>query len=163
MSENEDVQLLSMDLNTIETKLPIIVSGIYECRITKSEIQQSENQSKSPAWKLTLETTAPVQSVPSAEGKVVTVEPGHPLFMQTQLRPTGKSTMKMVVQNIAQIVQGLRPRIDGTISMPIDPWYKQAEGRMVRVRVLALPAQDNPKVPGQTFRARNQVDEVFAN
>jgi hypothetical protein len=156
--ESTDIQLLSMDLNSIETSLPVIRSDIYECRIAKSEIVRAEDPAKADAWKLTLETTTPAVD---KDGKPV--EPGHPLFVQTQLKPTGKSTMKMVVQNIATIVQALRPRLDGQVTLPIDPWYKQLEGRLVRVRVTALPARENPKVPGQMFRATNQVDEWLKN
>lgn len=156
--DTNEIPLLDLDLNTIETKLPVVKPGIYECRIAKSEVVKADDPSKADAWKLTIETTGPTVSVDDKP-----VDPGHPFFLQTQLRPTGKATMKMVAQNIGQIVQGLRPRIDGKLSLPIDPWHKQAEGRMVRVRVNALPARENPKVPGQMFRATNQVDEVFAN
>lgn len=161
MNEQEQ-PLLSTDLNTIETTLPIVTPGIYELRITKSEIINLNESTKVPSWKLTMETTAPTSTV---DGKPV--DPGHPIFSQTQLAPTGKATQKMVVQNVAQIVQALRPRLDGAISMgsvtdPI-PWHKQAEGRMIRVRVEALPARENPKNPGQFFRATNQISEFLKN
>lgn len=162
MSNENSPELLSMDLNAIETSLPVVRGDIYELRIAKSEIVKPEDPAKAPAWRLTMETTAPTVDI---NGKPV--DPGHPIFTQTQLKPTGKATMKMVVQNLAAIVQALKPRLDGNIVMGTDadpiPWHNLTVGRLVRVRVNALPARENPKVPGQMFRATNQVDEFFKN
>ena len=153
-----DIELLSMDLNSVETGLQVVRGDIYECRIKLSEIVPPSSADKAASWKITLETTVHTSDI---NGKPV--DPGHPIFAQTQLAPTGKATMKMVVQNIASIVQALRPRLEGNITMPIDAWHKQVEGRLVRVRIDALPPRENPKVPGQMFRATNQVSDWFKN
>ena len=162
MNENE-IPMLDLDLNTLETSLPVIKPGIYELVIKNAEIIQPTVAGKAPALKLTMESTTPLESVPDAEGKVTQVEVGHPFFAQTQLAPTGKASWKMVAQNIAQVTQALRPRIEGKLSLPVDPWFKQLEGRTVRVKVAALPSRENPKQPGSMLRATNQVDEWYKN
>lgn len=158
MNGNIEPQLLSMDLNTVETSLPVLKPGTYECRIAVSEIEQPTDPAKAASWHLRLETVGPATDV---DGKPV--DPGHPFFTQCQLAPTGKATMKMVVQNIAQVVQALRPRIDGQITLPIDPWHKMVEGKVVRVEVESLPRRENPKAPGSFFNATNRVARFYKN
>lgn len=158
MSDTNPPAMLSLDLNTLETSLPVIRGDKYELRIKESEIIQPDDPTKAPAWKLTLETLGPTMDI---NGKPV--EPGHLLFTQTQLRPTGRANWKMVAQNIASIIQALRPRIDGQLALPIDPWHKQVEGKIVRVSVVALPARDKNDGTGTQYRPSNRVDEWFKN
>ena len=159
---SDEVELLSMDLNTVETTLPVIRGDIYDLRVKTSEILVPEDSSKPRSWKLTLETTTPTTTT---DDKPVDI--GHPIFAQTQLKPTGKATAKMVVQNVGEMVQSVRPRLEGQITMGTEadpiPWHKMTEGRMVRVRVDALPSRQNPKNPAQTFRPANMVSAWIKN
>lgn len=155
-----EIPLLDMDLNTVETTLPMVQAGIYDLVVKESEVIEPTDAQSPPVWKLTLATTTPLQSVPTNGRPPETIDPGHPLFTQTQLAPTGKATVKMVGQNVAQIIQSVKPPLPGVKLHEIRQWHKQLEGRMVRCDVICQPAGVNPKT-GKAYRAGNRIEQFF--
>lgn len=160
MDNQTNIPLLDMDLSTVDISLPLITEGIYDLVVKESEILKNDDPTKPDSWKLTLATTQPATTIPNAKGQVETLDPGHPLYTQTQLAPTGKATMKMVVQNIGAIVQSIRPQLSGVTLPTLPNWHKQVEGRQVRARVIVQAAGTRN---GKSYKASNRIDEFIIN
>jgi hypothetical protein len=148
MSEN----ILDMDLATVDTSRQLLAKGLYDLRVTKAEIEPSSGTPPIDVLKLELASTAPASS-----DKGETLDPGVPVYHTCSLAPSGKATVKMVVQNVASIVQAAG--LTGVTVAGARLWFKQLEGRNLRCRVDLRPEQTKD---GRTFQPRNEIKEFIA-
>lgn len=152
MNNGEDLQLLNMDLASVDTSYPLVEGGVYDVRVVSSDIVPMRDASKGRNWKLVVATTSPVREA----GKPTTIEAGHQITTQAALNPTGKAKMQMVVQNVARIVQSAK--LTGANMATIDQWHKTIEGRVCRVRV-EVERNRTDKVTGRVYPPANTISE----
>jgi len=166
MNQNENnIPLVDLNLNEMDTSLPLIPNGIYDLVVAKSEVIDPTTADEVPSWKLELKTTQPTTSLPNSKGQIEQLPPGHPVYTQTQLEPTGKATLKMCAGNVAQIIQSMRPPVSvppfsggaKEFSAFVKSWHNMTMGHMVRCRVEAQPAGVSKK--GKSYKAGNRVVE----
>lgn len=157
-----EIPLLDMNLNTADLGFAMIEPKIYDLRLKESEVIEPSTASDPPVWKLTFETTAPTRSVPrDPTQSPETIDPGHVLFTQTQLAPTGKATAKMVGQNVAEIVQAAKPPTQVGNLQQIRDWHKTLVGKMFRAEVIVQPAGVSKS--GKAYKAGNRIDGFLVN
>lgn len=141
---------LTMDLTTMDTSLPVLAADKYILRIHKAELSKT-NDGQTPVLKLELKTVNPGKS---AKGDAVGA--GLTVFDTIMLAPRGKSDWNMVNRSVAELVQSAK--LTGAIRMDnVQEWHKQLEGRQVTAMVEFVPEGPDPKNPGRTFRAKNQI------
>lgn len=144
---------LNCDLTAIDTTLPILNPDRMQLKIESVEIKPtSDNTGRLLSIKL-------VTTDERRDMKGNTVAPGHYLFTQTMLNPTGKATQDMVNRNLAELVQAAR--LTGDIRPTnVDVWYKQLEGRIVPAQVDFEPEQVSSK-NGKRYDAKNVISRFL--
>jgi len=138
--------LLSTDLNTLDTSRTLIKAGLYDLRIAKAEVGQSSSGKRMAT--LTLETTKPAKS-----DKDKPVEAGHPLFTQVMLESSGGATPEIVSRNVAQLVQAVGG-IPGATLNNTDQWVPKLNGKTLSAQVDLDPERERD---GKVFDPRNNV------
>lgn len=137
---------LDMDLNTVDTSIPLLAETIYDLRISKAEIVKTNDQ-KAEMVSLVLETTAPATSKLGEQ-----LQPGVKVFDRAMTSPVGKANWDMVTKNLAAIIQSAK--LQGATLGNIPQWVPQLVGRIVRVKVGYEPEGSKN---GKSYKAKNTI------
>lgn len=139
---------LDLDLNSVDTSLPLIANGaLVDLQVVKME----KKPTKTPGGELLaieFKTTGPSQSVKGDE-----LAAGVHVFHNINLKPTGKATPQMVVQNIAQFTQAAG--FTGNLGEFINGGFASLNGSTVRAKIAYIP--EGPDKTGVVRRAKNEV------
>ena len=140
---------LDMDLNSVDTSLPIIQDSDTIQEVQVAECTVGTSKSNLPMLKLRLDTIAPTTST---EGKPL--GPGIPVFETLMLQPSGKSDWGMVTRNVGAVVQGLlgRPVQWGDF---VANAATLLQGQTGRVKIGVEPAGTDKN--GKAFKAKNVI------
>ncbi|MDE2097263.1 MAG: hypothetical protein KGL39_08480 [Patescibacteria group bacterium] len=155
-STNQVAPPLDVDLNTIDTTLPLLEGGgkIYE--LVCAMVTPGLTKAGAPILKLQLNTTEPSRSQDGRD-----LGPGIPVFENLNLAPSGKATWDMVARNIGAVVQGFGVQVQGT-NFPEQLAYltnnSQAilQGQICRCKVGIEPAGIDKN--GKSFKAKNVIE-----
>lgn len=147
MNENQtSAPPLDLDLNSVDTSLPLLAKGVYQLQITKVEKKQSS--SGIPMINLELSTTGPSKSV---EGR--DLGPNIKVFHNLNLAPSGKATWEMVTRNVAAVVQatGTSATWNDIMSNPVGVF----QGQSCQCSIDIAPAGVDKT--GKPYRAKNEI------
>lgn len=144
---------LSCDLTSIETTRPILAGARMQLRIDKVEISPTkDNAGRYIA--IQAATVDPQKDMKNGN----MVEPGHTLFEQIMITPTGKSTQDMVNRKLGEVVQAAR--LQGQIRPDnVDSWVKQLEGRLIFAQVDFEP--ETVGKDGRRYDAKNVISKYL--
>lgn len=137
---------LDLDLNSVDTSMPLLAKGIYELMVTKVESKTSSKGN--PMLALEFSTTMPSKSV---EGK--DMGPNVKVFHNLNLAPSGKATWEMITRSVASIVQsaGVSATWQDVQTNPVGVF----QGKTVRASVDVAPA--GVDASGKAYRAKNEI------
>lgn len=141
---------LNLDLASVDTSLPLIADGIYDFRVEKAEIKET-NAKDGKYINLDLVTVAPSKSVKGED-----LGPGVHVFDSVMMNPTGKGTWEMVNRNLAMLVQAAAFPPGTARRDNIPEWAQQLTGRTLRISIGFVPAGISQK-NGKPYRAKNEV------
>jgi hypothetical protein len=137
---------LDLDLNTIDTSMPMLADGIYDLSI--AAVTSKMTKANAPMFNLDLVTTSPSQSL---DGN--TLGAGVHVFHNLNLQPSGKATWDMVLRNIATVTQACGVATTYGEFAANGPALLQ--GHVARVKVGNVPAGVDKN--GKAFRAKNEI------
>ena len=139
---------LDVDLNTIDTSLPLIASGeIVDFQLFKIELKET-NKKDGLMLNIQHKSVSPTKSV-----KGETLNPGVFVFNNIMLNPIGKSTWEMVQRSIAELTQAAG--LSTTLNDFINSGWKQLQGMNVKAKVSYIP--EGPDKGGVIRKAKNEI------
>lgn len=144
--DNMTAPPLDMDLNSIDTSIPLLEDGIYDLQVAK--VEKAKSKSGGDMLKLDYVTTAPAMSRSKDQ-----LGAGIHVFDQCMLAPSGKSDWGMVVRNIAAITQSTQ--LTGTVGDFLNGGYVGLQGRALRVKIGFEP--EGVDKNGKSFKAKNVI------
>jgi hypothetical protein len=140
--------LLDIDLNTVDTSMPLIGQG-ETVDFVLFKVEQKETEKKDGLFlSIQHKSTSPAKSV-----KNETLNPGVFVFGNLMLNPTGKGTWDMVNRNIAELTQGVG--LSCTLNEFINGAWQQLQGRLVKAKVNYIP--EGPDKKGVHRKAKNEI------
>lgn len=139
---------LDLDLNSVDTSMPLLEKGIYDVSVAKVEMKKTSKGGDMLHFDFV--TTAPSKSMKGED-----LGPNIHVFDNCNLTPTGKATPEMVVRNIASIAQAAG--FVGTLQEFLNGGYMTLQGRTLRVRVGYEPAGVQAAT-GKSFREKNTIE-----
>ena len=139
---------LDMDLNSIDTSRPHIRNGeLADLIIAKLEKKPTaDNQGQILA--IELKTASPTKSIKDED-----LAPGVTVFHNINLVPTGKATVAIVANNIAEFAQSAK--FQGSLGDFINGGYASLQGGSCKARIGYTP--DGPDKKGILRRAKNEI------
>lgn len=146
---------LDCDLNMMDTSLPLLKGGkLYDLKIAKVEIVKTV-KTGADMLKLEMKNTESEETYPK-DGNTETVAVGGcTVFDQVMLAPTGKATIQMVTQGVAELLQSLDTKLDSPKLSNVQQWYKQLEGKIARARVEYKGTETG--ADGKVYKPKNDV------
>ena len=138
---------LDLDLNTVDTSLPLLAPGIYDLQIAKVEPKQSK--AGAAMFSLDLVTTGPAESQEGTQ-----LGAGIHVFSNLNIAPSGKSTWEIVIRNIAAVTQSAGIQTNYGEFAANGPALLQ--GKVCRCKVGIVPAGTDKN--GKSFRAKNEIE-----
>jgi hypothetical protein len=138
---------LDLDLNTIDTSMPLLAPGIYDLQFIKVEAKTTK--ANSPMLSLDLVTTAPAQSQDGTQ-----LGAGIHVFSNLNLAPAGKATWEIVVRNVASVTQSVGLQTSYGEFVANAPALLQ--GKVARCKVGVVPAGVDKN--GKNYRAKNEIE-----
>ena len=136
---------LDLDLNSIDTSMPLLAPGIYDLQFAK--VEPKTTKSGAAMFSLDLVTMEPAQSQDGGQ-----LGAGIHVFSNMNLAPSGKATWEIVLRNIAQVIQsaGLKATYGELVANP-----SLLQGKTARVKVKCVPAGERD---GKSYRAKNEIE-----
>ena len=136
---------LDLDLNSIDTSMPLLAEGIYDLQV--ATVTQKTTAANLPMLSLDLVTTAPAQAQDGAQ-----LGAGVHVFHNLNIQPSGKATWEMVLKNIAQVTQsvGIATTYGELVANP-----NMLLGKVARCKVVCVPA--GVSKTGKAFKAKNEI------
>ena len=138
---------LDMDLNSIDTSMPLLAASIYDLQIQK--VEQKQTKLGQPMFNIDLVTTSPAASQDGQQ-----LGAGIHVFHNLNLQPSGKATWDIVLRNIAAVTQAVG--FSGTYGEFAANGPALLTGKTARVRVAIAPAGTDKN--GKAFRAKNEIE-----
>ena len=137
---------LDLDLNSIDTSMPLLAAGIYDMVVAK--VEQKSTKLGAPMLAIDLTTTGPGVSQDGNQ-----LGAGVHVFTNINMQPTGKSTWEIVLKNIAAVTQGLGV---ATTYGELTANPQMLQGKTARVKLSVAPSGTDKN--GKTFRAKNEIE-----
>lgn len=143
---------LNCDLTSLDTSRKILAPDRMNLQIKKAEIKST---AANDGRFISLELVT-LDAKPDIAG--ATISPGHMIFDQVMVNPTGAATWDMVLERMARLVQATR------LNPPIDPktpdlWLKQLEGKTVIAQIDYEP--EGVGKNGKRYDAKNVVGKYL--
>lgn len=147
---------LDIDLNTVDTSMPLIADGsIADLQIKKVELK---NTSTPGVQMLAIDfaTTSPTKAQDGAD-----LGAGIHVFHNLVLVPSGKGTWDMVARNVGALVQNAGVQVPGSsfaeqLQNLTANYVALLQGAQVRAKLKVQPEGVDKKT-GKSFRAKNEV------
>jgi hypothetical protein len=136
---------LDLDLNTVDTSMPLLAKGIYDLQVTKVEKKKTSKGGDMLA--IELSTTAPSKSVKDEDLGI-----GIKVFYNLNLSVSGKATWDIIKRNVAAVVQAAQVQTNWG-EFTNNPAILQ--GRIVRCSVDVAPAGVDKN--GKAYREKNEI------
>ena len=137
---------LDLDLNSIDTSMPLLAEGIYD--LVVAGVTSKSTAAGSPMLSLDLVTAAPAQAQDGSQ-----LGAGIHVFHNINLQPSGKSTWEIVARNIAEVVQSLGVQ---TTYGDLTANPQMLVGKTARAKVVCVAA--GVSKTGKAFKAKNEVN-----
>lgn len=154
------MELLDLDLNSVDTSLPLLQPGVYKLQIVDS-IVEPNSAGDGHIWRLRLETTEPATGMRDEQ-----LPARFPIFTVLSLTPKGNATQEMIARNVASVVQALTPPLEERVPVRAifdGSWPEVARkfvGRYVEARVGVQPERTDERT-GRRFAAQNTIDRFI--
>src|SRR5262245_17528958 len=120
--------ILDVDLNTVDTKFPVIKGGLYDLKLLESSIGDNADKT-GETWTLKFATTTETTSTANE-----LLPPGTVSFDRVGLTTTAKYTKEMIARNVGAVVQGANPKVEGMTMRSFRDRHKELVGRIFRVK-----------------------------
>ena len=136
---------LDLDLNSIDTSMPLLAEGIYDLQV--ANVGTKTTAANQPMLTLDLVTTAPAQAQDGTQ-----LGAGIHVFHNLNLQPSGKATWEIVLRNIAEVTQAMGV---ATTYGELTANPQLLAGKTPRCKVVCVPAGVSKS--GKAFKAKNEI------
>lgn len=148
METTDQMPPLDLDLNSVDTSMPLINGGeIVDFIVAKVEKKKTAD-GKADFLALDLKSTSVAKGLKGDD-----LQPGVHVYDNVMLAPTGKATWDMVVKNIASVTQGAG--IATNLNDFLNGGFSSLQGASVRAKVGYTP--EGPDKKGVHRRAKNEI------